>query len=55
MTASHATPPRVLETPLEVGRDGYASLGELFSVPRPRWAEVRTTTGQEAMPRSTKR
>lgn len=34
---------------------GYAALGDLVNVQRPEWANVRGTSGQEAMPREERR
>jgi flavin reductase (DIM6/NTAB) family NADH-FMN oxidoreductase RutF len=47
--------PRLLDPVCRLSGNHYASLGEVFSVPRPTWADVRGTNGQEAMPRSVKR
>jgi len=47
--------PKLLDPVCRLSGNNYASLGELFSVPRPAWSDVRGTTGQEAMPRSVKR
>jgi hypothetical protein len=47
--------PRLLDPVCRLSGNNYASLGELFSVPRPTWADVRNTRGQDAMPRSVKR
>jgi len=47
--------PRLLDPICRLSGSGYAALGELFSVQRPKWQDVRGTTGQEAMPRAEKR
>ena len=45
-----------LATEIAPGRaSGYARLGELFTLPRPQWENVKGTTGQEAMPRASRR
>ncbi len=47
--------PRLLDPVCRLSGSGYASLGELVSVPRTTWEKVGSTRGQEAMPRSIKR
>ena len=47
--------PTLLDPVCRLSGNNYASLGELFSVARPKWADVRGTAGQEAMPRAAKR
>lgn len=47
--------PRLLDPVCRLSGSGYAALGELFSVQRPKWKEVQGSTGQEGMPRSVKR
>jgi len=44
--------PKLLDPVCRLSGNNYASLGELFSVPRPKWTEVQGTNGQEAMPRA---
>lgn len=43
--------PRLLDPVCRLSGNGYASLGDLFSVPRPEWKNVAGTTGLEGMPR----
>jgi len=43
--------PRLLDPICRLSGSGYATLGELYSVPRPEWKNVQGTQGQEAMPR----
>jgi flavin reductase (DIM6/NTAB) family NADH-FMN oxidoreductase RutF len=43
--------PRLLDPVCRLAGNGYASLGSLFSVPRPEWKNVAGTTGLEGMPR----
>ena len=47
--------PRLLDPICRLSGSGYASLGELFSLPRPEWKNVKDTSGQEAMPRAARR
>jgi flavin reductase (DIM6/NTAB) family NADH-FMN oxidoreductase RutF len=47
--------PRLLDPICRLSGSGYATLGELYSVPRPEWKKVQGTKGQEAMPRVVKR
>ena len=47
--------PRLLDPICRLSGSGYAALGELFSVQRPKWQDVQGSTGQEAMPRAVKR
>ena len=47
--------PKLLDPVCRLSGNGYASLGELFNVARPKWEDVRGTAGQEAMPRAVKR
>ena len=47
--------PQLLNPVCRLSGNGYASLGQLFNVPRPKWEEVNGTTGQDAMPRAVKR
>jgi flavin reductase (DIM6/NTAB) family NADH-FMN oxidoreductase RutF len=47
--------PRLLDPICRLSGSGYAALGQLFSVQRPKWKEVAGTQGQEAMPRAAKR
>lgn len=47
--------PGLLDPVCRLSGSGYAALGELFSVQRPKWKEVQGSTGQEAMPRAMKR
>ncbi len=44
--------PRLLDPVCRLSGNGYASLGDLFSVPRPEWKNVAGTTGLAAMPRA---
>ena len=46
---------KLLDPVCRLSGNGYASLGEMFNVPRPKWEEVRGTKGQEGMPRAAKR
>jgi flavin reductase (DIM6/NTAB) family NADH-FMN oxidoreductase RutF len=43
--------PRLLDPVCRLAGNGYASLGNLFSVPRPEWKNVAGTAGLEGMPR----
>ena len=43
--------PKLLDPVCRLAGNGYASLGELFSVPRPEWKNVAGSIGQDAMPR----
>ncbi len=43
--------PRLLDPVCRLSGNGYASLGNLFSVPRPEWKNVAGSTGLAAMPR----
>ena len=43
--------PKLLDPVCRLSGNNYASLGDLFSVPRPEWKNVAGTSGQEAMPR----
>ena len=47
--------PRLLDPICRLSGSGYARLGELYSLPRPQWKDVKGTTGQQAMPRATRR
>jgi flavin reductase (DIM6/NTAB) family NADH-FMN oxidoreductase RutF len=47
--------PRLLDPICRLSGSGYATLGELHSVPRPEWKNVQGTSGQEAMPRAARR
>jgi flavin reductase (DIM6/NTAB) family NADH-FMN oxidoreductase RutF len=47
--------PKLLDPVCRLSGSGYAGLGELFSVQRPKWKEVAGTSGQDAMPRAMKR
>jgi flavin reductase (DIM6/NTAB) family NADH-FMN oxidoreductase RutF len=47
--------PRLLDPVCRLSGSGYAALGELYNLPRPQWKEVKGTSGQEAMPRATRR
>ena len=47
--------PRLLDPVCRLAGSGYAALGDLYSLPRPEWSTVRSTTGQEAMPRAVRR
>jgi flavin reductase (DIM6/NTAB) family NADH-FMN oxidoreductase RutF len=47
--------PRLLDPVCRLSGSGYATLGELFNVPRPVWKSVAGTHGQDAMPRAVKR
>lgn len=47
--------PRLLDPVCRLSGSLYASLGDIFSVARPAWAQVRETPGPEAMPRATRR
>jgi flavin reductase (DIM6/NTAB) family NADH-FMN oxidoreductase RutF len=47
--------PKLLDPICRLSGSGYASLGELFSVQRPKWSDVTGTTGQDAMPRAVRR
>ena len=47
--------PRLLDPVCRLSGSGYAQLGELVNVARPFWKDVKTTKGQEAMPRAVKR
>jgi hypothetical protein len=47
--------PRLLDPICRLSGSGYAVLGELYSVPRPEWKNVKGSTGQEAMPRVARR
>ncbi len=47
--------PRLLDPVCRLSGSGYASLGEILSVPRTSWKTVQNTAGQEAMPRAAKR
>lgn len=44
--------PKLLDPICRLSGSGYARLGEIFSVPRPKWKEIAGTKGQEAMPRA---
>ena len=46
--------PRLLDPICRLSGSAYATLGELYSVPRPQWKNVEGTTAQEAMPRVTR-
>jgi flavin reductase (DIM6/NTAB) family NADH-FMN oxidoreductase RutF len=46
--------PRLLDPVCRLSGSGYASLGEVLSVPRAPWKNVQNTKGQEAMPRRVK-
>jgi flavin reductase (DIM6/NTAB) family NADH-FMN oxidoreductase RutF len=43
--------PRLLDPACRLSGSWYASLGELMSVQRPKWKDVKGTAAQEAMPR----
>jgi len=47
--------PRLLDPICRLSGSLYANLGEILSVPRPAWKDVRGSTGQEKMPRAVKR
>jgi flavin reductase (DIM6/NTAB) family NADH-FMN oxidoreductase RutF len=47
--------PTLLDPVCRLAGTGYARLGEVFRLPRPTWAEVEGTQGQEAMPRLDRR
>jgi len=47
--------PRLLDPICRLSGSLYANLGEIISVPRPAWADVCGSTGQEKMPRAVKR
>jgi flavin reductase (DIM6/NTAB) family NADH-FMN oxidoreductase RutF len=47
--------PRLLDPICRLSGSGYARLGELYSVPRPEWKNVKGTEGQDAMPRASLR
>ena len=47
--------PRLLDPVCRLSGSGYASLGELISVKRPAWKNLKDTRGQEAMPLAVKR
>jgi len=47
--------PKLLDPVCRLSGSGYASLGQLFNVPRPQWKNVAGTTGQEAMPQAVRR
>jgi hypothetical protein len=47
--------PRLLDPVCRLGGTGYASLGELYSVPRPEWKNVEGKEPAEVMPRATRR
>ena len=47
--------PRLLDPVCRLSGSGYARLGELVNVARPFWKDVKSTKGQEAMPRAVKR
>jgi flavin reductase (DIM6/NTAB) family NADH-FMN oxidoreductase RutF len=47
--------PKLLDPVCRLSGSGYASLGDLFSVQRPKWKEVAGSKDQEAMPRAGKR
>jgi flavin reductase (DIM6/NTAB) family NADH-FMN oxidoreductase RutF len=46
---------KLLDPICRLSGSAYGSLGELFSVQRPKWKEVAGTAGQEKMPRAVKR
>ena len=46
---------KLLDPVCRLSGNAYASLGEMFNVARPKWEDVRGTTGQERMPRAVKR
>lgn len=43
--------PKLLDPVCRLSGNLYASLGDVFSVPRPQWKDVAGTSGQDAMPR----
>ena len=47
--------PRLLDPICRLSGSLYANLGEILSVQRPSWQDVRGSTGQEKMPRAVKR
>ena len=47
--------PRLLDPVCRLAGSLYATLGEIHSVPRPEWKNVKGTQGRDAMPRVTKR
>ena len=47
--------PRLLDPVCRLSGSGYAQLGELVNVARPLWKDVKSTQGQEAMPKAVKR
>lgn len=47
--------PRLLDPACRLSGSWYASLGDLVSVERPKWKDVKSTAGQEAMPRIAKK
>jgi flavin reductase (DIM6/NTAB) family NADH-FMN oxidoreductase RutF len=46
---------KLLDPICRLSGSAYGSLGDLFSVQRPKWKEVAGTAGQEKMPRAVKR
>lgn len=47
--------PRLLDPVCRLSGSGYASLGEIFNIQRPKWKDIAGTNGQESMPRAVKR
>ena len=47
--------PRLLDPVCRLSGSLYANLGEILSVQRPAWKDVRGSSGQEKMPRAVKR
>jgi flavin reductase (DIM6/NTAB) family NADH-FMN oxidoreductase RutF len=47
--------PKLLDPACRLAGSGYARLGELVNLQRPEWANVKGTSGQEAMPREERR
>ena len=47
--------PRLLDPVCRLSGSGYAPLGDVINVARPFWKDVRSTQGQDAMPKAVKR
>jgi hypothetical protein len=47
--------PKLLDPVCRLSGSGYAALGDLVSVQRPQWKDIKGTIGMDAMPRAQRR